>query len=120
MKIKESYIIQIQSEPPRRYFTDTQHFDVFVWYRNSNFDKIIGFQIGYKENPFNTDKEYFITQRAATTGDSKVELGKTGELITQFPAPKLIRPTDAMPPKTFFKQIRTVLEDLPEDIRIFL
>lgn len=120
MKIKEYNIQQSPSEPPRRQFSDNQHFDLVIWYQNPKFEKIIGFQLGYKENPFNTDEEYFLTHLPSMENTSEIALSKTSGSAPQYPAPKLIHSTNEILPPSFFDRIKGVLGDLPDEARAYL
>ncbi|MEQ1876636.1 MAG: hypothetical protein ABL958_08315, partial [Bdellovibrionia bacterium] len=101
MKLQEYEISQNTNEPPRRYFTDNNHFDLVVWYADRACKVIIGFQLGYKENPLNTDDEHFLSHYPAERDPSKVEHGKTTGNEMSFPAPKVIKRTDRPFPLTF-------------------
>lgn len=120
MKLKEYPIVQKQSEPARRHFSDMEHFDLVVWYQNPDFKKAIGFQLGYKENPFNTDDEYFFSHLPSMGNTLEIKLSRTMGPTSLFPAPKTIGPTTESPPQSFFKSINAVLEDLPSDVRSFV
>lgn len=120
MKLREYSIVQKQSEPARRFFSDTEHFDLVVWYEDSDFKKAIGFQLGYKENPFNTDDEYFISHLPNMGSTLEIKLSKSMGPTSLIPASKTIAPTTERPPHSFFKSINGALEDLPSEIRSFV
>ncbi len=118
--MKEYPIRQSETEPPRRQFTDNQHFDLIVWYQDPEFKKIAGFQLGFKDNPFNTDKEYFISHFPNMTATPKVRLGETSGIEQTYPAPKMIRKTENPPPESFFRKIEDVLTSVPVEIAEYL
>ena len=119
MHLEERPIYQSPAEPPRKNFTDGAHWDLIVWFDTAEFKKIVGFQIGYKEHPFNTDEEFFLTLRPSNSvGAFEVEFGVIAVGSEPAPAAKLIRRVDRLP-DTFFKKVETLVGQLPRDLRPF-
>ncbi|MGZ3805341.1 MAG: hypothetical protein ACXVB4_14090 [Pseudobdellovibrionaceae bacterium] len=113
-------IYQSPSEPSRKNFTDSKNLDIIVWFENSNFDKIVGFQISYKENPFDTDNEFFITYKKTPESPESLKLGRTSPTTTMHPANKMIKQVSDRPPNSFFLLMDKALRDLPKDIRVYV
>ena len=117
--IENKRINQRKKEHPRRVFADTNHFDLYVWYDNSQFENIIGFQLIYRANPFNTDDEYFFTLKPQLE-EEKAQTGKTGAKVNSYAAPKVIVKTETDPPLSFRKDWEVIKSTLPEDIESFV
>ncbi|HEX4924056.1 MAG TPA: hypothetical protein VFV50_08220 [Bdellovibrionales bacterium] len=119
MKFQEYEILQDPKEPPRRYFTDNEHFDLIVWYADKSFKSIAGFQLGYKENPFDTDREYFVSHYPGAN-EGELSTSETGGELPTYPAPKLLRRSEQAPPPSFFDRIPVVLNGAPSDVAAYL
>jgi hypothetical protein len=120
VKFVEYKIRQNPSEHPRRHFSDNGHFDLIVWYHDSSFEKIMGFQLGFKVNPFDTDKEYFLSHWPDMESTSSFELSKTAETEHSYAAPKIIQQTDEPPPPTFIKKLDLIADSLPRELKHYL
>ena len=116
--IENLKIAQRDKEHPRRVFSDSNHFDLYTWYNNPSFDAVIGFQLIYRANPFNTDDEYFFTFKPET--EENIQKGKTGGSIPMHPAPKLILKTKEKPPESFFKDWNIIKATLPSEVLDFV
>ena len=116
MRLEERPIYQSPTEPPRKNYSDGEHWDIIVWYENSEFAKIVGFQIGYKEYPFNTDEESFLTLRPHIDG---IEFGIISKGSEPAPAAKLIKRVDKLP-DSFLKKVAPMISTLPTNIKSFL
>lgn len=114
VKITEQTISQDPAEPPRRFFSDSRHYEFLIWYSDSTFKKVVGFQIGYKPSSFNTSEEYFLTLKP---GAEKMKYGQiTGE-GQGVVASKIIEYLDQLPPPDLIQKIIYASIELPEAVQ---
>ncbi len=114
MKITEQTISQDPAEPPRRFFSDSKHYEFLIWYSDSTFKKVAGFQIGYKPSPFNTSEEYFLTLKPGSDTMKYGQLTAEGQGIV---ASKIIEYLDQTPSPDLIQKIIYASIELPDDVQ---
>jgi len=118
--LEETNVTQPPDEPPRRFFTDGKHFDLYIWYSELKKISIVGFQLSFRSNPFNTDCEYYISHFPSDIRDDQNHLGKTDLVIAPYAAPKIIKTTDAPPSAEMLVLLNERLDSLPPDVRAYV
>ena len=117
MKFKQYEILQKPNQPPRKHFTDTQHFDLIIWYKDQGFNEPAGFQLGYKENPFNTDDEVFVILKPK---EHQLLFKSTLNENKSYPTPKLLNNASKNIADNLMKKLSQKIIDLPIEVRKYL
>ena len=121
-KLIEQYdVSQKQGEPHRRVFIqDSNQFGLSIWYEDNSLEKILGFQLGFKVNPFNTDEEYLFTVWPKSD-NKEVETTKIASSNESTgPATKTHETTTTQPPAEFEDCYRKICKSLPPEIQNYL
>jgi hypothetical protein len=121
MFVEQTKITQPAKGLRRRIFIQHEgHFALIVWYPDESMSEIAGFQMGFKSNPFDTDKEFFFTVWPADQ-EKKVVSSQTGT-PTEGAAPAIKTLADATsgPPADFAAKYRSIASSLPPAVRDYV
>ena len=121
MLVEQYQVTQTANGPYRRVFLQSEnHFGLTVWYEDSSLGNIIGFQLGFKANPFNTDGEFLFT----IWPKSAVKVVETSQISPSSggsgPAVKTLDLTTAQPPAGFALSYGKISRSLPVEIQNYL
>lgn len=114
MKVEEQNISQDPTEPARRFFSDSRHFEFLIWYQGPEFKQVVGFQISYKPSPLNTSEEYFLTLKPNA---KEMKYGTLTDSDRGIAATKVIGYANKSPSTELLDKIRKAMLELPSDIQ---